>query len=61
MQELESHGDSKGILFTTHNQEQRNLELVDIALATSAAPTYFPAHMLNLGEKILKCWDGGVV
>ncbi|MGV0927248.1 CBASS cGAMP-activated phospholipase [Empedobacter sp. ULE_I145] len=34
-----------------------NIKLVDVALATSAAPTYFPAHEIeNLGKFI----DGGI-
>ena len=36
---------------------------VDVALATAAAPTFFPAHAVpdpdGLGEWV--CWDGGIV
>jgi len=36
---------------------------VDVALATSAAPTYFPAHQVDdpRGNGKWICWDGGIV
>jgi patatin-like phospholipase/acyl hydrolase len=36
---------------------------VDVALATSAAPTYFPAHEVDdpAGQGKWVCWDGGIV
>jgi patatin-like phospholipase/acyl hydrolase len=35
---------------------------LDVALATAAAPTYFPAHEVTLdGYGHWLCWDGGVV
>jgi uncharacterized protein len=34
---------------------------VDVALATAAAPTYFPAHRVNVGQGDWVCWDGGLV
>lgn len=33
---------------------------IDVALATAAAPTYFPAHRVEQPGRWL-CWDGGVV
>jgi len=35
----------------------KNISLVDVALSTSAAPTYFPSH--NIGK--YKFVDGGVI
>jgi patatin-like phospholipase/acyl hydrolase len=36
---------------------------IDVALATAAAPTYFPAHMVENpgGPGQWVCWDGGIV
>ncbi len=36
---------------------------VDVALATAAAPTYFPAHVVKDpdGRGQWTCWDGGIV
>ncbi|MCE7886666.1 MAG: patatin [Alphaproteobacteria bacterium PRO2] len=45
---------------TAHHARLRNDYLqsaVDVALATSAAPTYFPKHQLATGEELV---DGGV-
>lgn len=36
-------------LFSTHNMDDRKLSVVDIALATSAVPTYFPMVRINGG------------
>jgi patatin-like phospholipase/acyl hydrolase len=45
---------------TAHHQRLRNdykLPAVDVALATSAAPTYFSKHQIHTGEELI---DGGV-
>lgn len=50
----------KPVLFKTAHHptfvRDRQLRLVDIALATSAAPTYFPRHVFNSSQYV----DGGL-
>src|SRR5262249_33524752 len=41
--------------------ESDKWKCVDAALATSAAPTYFPAHRVNVGRGDWVLWDGGLV
>lgn len=42
-------------------KKDKNFKLTDVALATSAAPTYFEAHKLELGaDDYLSLIDGGV-
>lgn len=36
-------------------------DCVDLGLATSAAPSFFPSHEVNLNGESWNCWDGGVV
>lgn len=48
------------VIKTPHKPEYKNdlhLKLVDVALATSAAPTFFPIHILDDS----RCVDGGLV
>jgi len=40
-----------------HSETDAQISLVDIALATSAAPTYFPAHVINNEVYV----DGGIM
>ena len=45
---------------TSHSSElckDKNTKLIDVAMATSAAPTYFPIYHSNLGDFV----DGGLV
>jgi predicted acylesterase/phospholipase RssA len=49
--------DNAARIFTSGDQNSRSTPLVDIALATSAAPSYFPEH--KLGNNILV--DGGLI
>jgi patatin-like phospholipase/acyl hydrolase len=41
----------------SHIRRDHQRTLVDVALATSAAPTYLPGHTTKLGERLL---DGGI-
>lgn len=43
------------------NTEHQSLRVWEIAKATSSAPTYFPAHMLEIEGVDLPLVDGGVV
>jgi patatin-like phospholipase/acyl hydrolase len=48
------------VIKTPHKPDYKNdlnLKLVDVALATSAAPTFFPIHVLDGAQ----CVDGGLV
>ena len=48
------------VIKTPHKPEYKNdlnLKLVDVALATSAAPTFFPIHELDSS----RCVDGGLI
>jgi predicted acylesterase/phospholipase RssA len=49
--------DNAARIFTSEDQNSPSTPLVDIALATSAAPSYFPEH--KLGSNILV--DGGLI
>jgi predicted acylesterase/phospholipase RssA len=49
--------DNAARIFTSDDQTSPSTPLVDIALATSAAPSYFPEH--KLGNNILV--DGGLI
>lgn len=43
--------------YMLRNQERLSERLVDIALATSAAPTFFPAHSMSQSTNLI---DGGI-
>ncbi|ADB14863.1 Patatin [Pirellula staleyi DSM 6068] len=53
------------LVFKNHKPEHTKLRLVDICLASSAAPTYFPCHVMIVGvdgvHKQRPLVDGGVV
>lgn len=56
-----SYGTSKmDVLSSWDNHRTGKTSVLDAALATSAAPTYFPAHRFNLGGSDVDFIDGGV-
>lgn len=48
---------AEGYIFTKQHEIDLDLKLVDIGLATSAAPTFFPCHVI----KDVQFFDGGLV
>ena len=48
------------LLFTNINEAHKYIKMGDIAKATSAAPTYFPAHSVSVDGETLKLIDGGI-
>jgi len=59
--ELNNEGEAEGVFFTNLNAKHKHISLVDAALATSAAPTFFPRHSFSLNGKMSNFVDGGVV
>ena len=60
---LDASGSAKGptpIVFNNHvNSRTRSTKLIDVALSTSAAPTYFASHQMPESRRQLV--DGGVI
>ena len=51
----------KPVMFKNFNPAHRDLPVWEICRASSAAPTYFPAHAMKIGGKVHSLIDGGVV
>ncbi len=51
---------NKLILLSSELEETKNLTYTMSALATSAAPTYFPSVSINYNGRNIDCIDGGV-
>jgi patatin-like phospholipase/acyl hydrolase len=51
----------EAVVFKSNKPEHAPLELWEVAKASAAAPTYFPAHVLELGGVRAPLIDGGVV
>ncbi|MEX2216487.1 MAG: CBASS cGAMP-activated phospholipase [Phycisphaeraceae bacterium] len=49
------------LVFKNHKPEHQSLLLRDILAATAAAPTYFPAHVMQVEHADVCLIDGGVV
>jgi patatin-like phospholipase/acyl hydrolase len=49
------------LVLKSTKREHENLRLWEVAKATSSAPTFFPAHVLTLGDRQIPLIDGGVV
>ena len=52
---------SEGIILTNMNEVDKDVKMIDAALSTSAAPTYFPYHEFEFRGKKQSFVDGGVV
>jgi uncharacterized protein len=50
----------KTCFFKSWHQRDKNLKMIDIARATSAAPTYYEPTKMNIENKELALIDGGV-
>lgn len=48
------------MIFDSHHAEYERIALVDACLASSAAPTYFSAHQLNIDGATYRLIDGGI-
>ena len=48
------------VLASWDRQRTAATSVIDAALATSAAPTYFPAHRIQLGSSDIDLIDGGI-
>ncbi|GAB2616001.1 patatin-like phospholipase family protein [Novilysobacter erysipheiresistens] len=51
----------KPVMFKSFNPAHRDLPVWEICRASSAAPTYFPAHGMKIGGRTHSLIDGGVV
>lgn len=51
----------EAVVIKSMNPAHRNLLLWEVAKASSSAPTYFPAHVLDMGTHRAPLIDGGVV
>ena len=51
----------KPVVFKSFHPLHRDLPVWEICRASSAAPTYFPAHPMRIGERDCALIDGGVV
>jgi len=49
------------VVFQSWEQEDMGLKLADVVKASCSAPTYFPAHGLEIGKIVRPLIDGGVV
>ena len=49
------------IVFKTSKAEHADLSVWKLCAASSSAPTYFPAHLLELADRRVPLIDGGVV
>ncbi len=49
------------VMFKSFNPAHHDLPVWEVCRASSAAPTYFPAHGMKLGGKLHSLIDGGVV
>lgn len=46
------------VLFNNTNPEHANLPVWEVCKASTAIPTYFPAHVVSLNEQPIPCIDG---
>lgn len=51
----------EALVFKTNKPEHQSIPIWEICKASSAAPVYFPAHLLRLNDRTLPVIDGGVV
>lgn len=51
----------ESIVFKTLHERHRSLRIVDICMASAAAPAYFPAHVVEIEGRTSPLIDGGVV
>lgn len=51
----------QSIVFKSTKQEHKEIPVYQICKASSAAPTYFPAHVMRMGKADVPLIDGGVV
>ncbi len=52
--------DTNSTNYYVEQEKSKDIKLVDIILASSAAPTYFPPHKIKLKDKSFEFIDGGV-
>ena len=51
----------KPVVFKSFHPEHRDLPVWEICRASTAAPTYFPAHGMTIGGRASSLIDGGIV
>jgi len=51
----------EAVVFKNNKEEHQKLKVWEICRASSAAPTFFPAHVMKIKEADLPLVDGGVV